>query len=384
MTDKPTIDQILDRFKQRGYIIDPQKIGQGAFASVYRAHRDYAIRISKDNPDEYDKSKAIDHLNRKICTRSHKLPFKNTHILCTESTEKIGDYLVEILQGFDMDLSKYLTSERMVGNTITYHDRITFYELAMLNNGLKYLKNFNAVAGSMLDTITMLHDNNLAHGDIKPSNILIKLNATDSNEIENFAVSDFDTLCVGIRNIFTDVFECEISPATPLFSTTEMSSQNKHGKRYDINIKKRSDIYAINLVILMMWHGYIKFLSIFDGNYNTDRFFESRFQDLSKNTPEMEIKRTEFFRKLRLANDRKFNNITTLYGKRHHNETIEYTERLGHIVETFHIIKNSTDILERLMFGRSVILPQAMQTGGFYDVAYDRYKQRYLRLKFEI
>jgi len=383
MSDKPTMEQILDRFKQRGYIIDPQKIGQGAFASVYKAHRDYAIRISKDDKDEYDSSKAIDHLNRRVCVRSHKLPFKNTHILCTESTEKIGDYLVEILQGFDTDLMKFLTVEKINGNMVTYHDRVTFYELSMLNNGLKYLKNFNSIAGSMMDTVTMLHDNNLAHGDIKPSNILLKINKVDPNEIDDYAVSDFDTLCVGIRNILTDVFECEVSAGTPLFSTIELVSQGRRGKRYDINIKKRSDLYAISLVILMMWHGYTKFLSIFDNNYNSDGFFARRFQDMSKGTPEMDAKRDEFFKKLRAVNERKFSNITTLYGKRQSNETIVYTERLGHLVKTFHIIKNSTDILDRTMSGRSVILPQASQTGGFYDMAHDRYKQMYLQLKFE-
>lgn len=379
-------DQILDEFKKRGYIIDTKKIGEGAFASVYKAHRDYAIRISKDGHDDYDNKKAIEHLHKRICSNSYKLPFKNTHILCTESSEKIGDYLVEILQAFDTDLMKYLIYEEQRNNNIIYNDKISFYELSMLNDGVKYIKNFNEVSNSMLNTITTLHDANLAHGDIKPSNILIKLNG---NEIKDFAISDFDTLCLGIRNIFTDIFECETSAETPLFSTMEMSNHHRNGKRYDINIKKRSDIYAINLVILMMWHGYIKFLNIFDNNYNSDQFFDGRFKDLSRNTPEAEIKRNDFFNKLRSANERKFNNIITLHGKQLHGETLAYTTRIGYIVETFHIIKNSTDVLERIMSNKSIIFTsnsnqKLLQSGGYYNLKYNKYKKLYNQLKLKI
>ena len=145
-----------------------------------------------------------------------------------------------------------------------------------------------------------------------------------------------------------------------------MQQKLKHNNWYNISIIKRSDNYAMAMVILMMWFGFIGFLSNF-GNYNDDQFFQSKFHDLSSNNPDMDKQRAEFFEKLRANNEEKFQNLYHRYKK-----------HIKDVFDAYYNVNTAIDTLERLMTERS---EEPVQSGGNYKQQYYKCKQKYMQLK---
>jgi len=209
----------------------------------------------------------------------------------------------------------------------------------------------------------------MAHGDIKQENILVKVAANDEDEIVDIALSDFDTLCIGTRNILTGMYQCEATANTVMYTTNELQQKYKTDVPFDIRIKQKSDIYAISMVILMLWYGYVGFLSHF-GDMNKE-FFIGNFQDLSKNTPKANRRRSDVFELIRVTHERKFEGLYVKYASVKH---------MGDLINTYTLVTDTINTLENIMKD----IPG--QSGGgsrLYNYKYEylKCKQRYLQMK---
>lgn len=385
--DEQIIQKIFVSLKTKNYTIDPKILGKGAFANIYAANKNgqnYVIRIVKLDPNNVTnevqtRRKISETLSQTKCSAEHKCTVLciDNNIACSEFTLLMfGNYLVEILKKYDNDLKKYMTRDILdeKNNIIGIEDTHRFNELVMKDS--KYLLNFNSIVKSLWKALKTMHDKNLAHGDIKPENILIKVN---QDEIVDVAISDFDTLCIGTKNLKTGKIECNQNETSVLFATFELQKENRNKLTYDIEIKKRSDIYAMSLVTLMLWYGFIGFLDNFVSFLNNflkyndaekvfANSFANSFQDLSK--PE-NSKREELFTKFKKWHNEQFQLIRN-----------KYPNQPG-LLTTSNYLYSAIETLRKSMNMENVSINIQIQSGGSVDYKskYLKYKKKYLAIK---
>lgn len=122
-------------------------------------------------------------------------------------------------------------------------DLVTFFKLPLTDESLK-VRYLMDVAKSVLTFCHLLDKNcELSHGDLKPANMLYKLDA--KNESIRFLVTDFGTV-EKVPNTWTPYYKqlnCT-DLSNPLFKqVTEVTD----GKR---NCARKNDLYAIGLILL--------------------------------------------------------------------------------------------------------------------------------------
>lgn len=302
------IINILSDLNSKGYITSKDLLARGGNALIYTATKDgkeYVVRITITNRFEYqnllDRKKQI---NSKLYS-SDDYCIDST-IACSYDIylhDQVGDndnmYIVEIMKRYYGSLFNYMVDVVTEDNKSKYVDKTSFYEKSLDDPGSIVI--FYEIVNKLKKTINMLHQNGMAHGDIKPENILIDVDK--NNRIRDIAISDFDNVCTlsmdggNIRSRISHIFpkkssksfvnitvnddpifekqnSCTPMAGTTLYSTPEYMVTIKKDVIYDIDIMKRTDMYALSIVILTLWFGFIHFMnSLGIGNYN-DPFFE--------------------------------------------------------------------------------------------------------------
>ena len=280
------LDEIKDILAKSGYYI-LGIIGRGGFASIYEVEKigdkkKYAVRITdlirvhqsldpEFDADLYEATNDLllqrsinTKLSRTICDMFNKCETVciDDHISCSKLivlfTGKTGKYMVEVMEKYDSDLKKYISKH-------------TFYELAMKD--ITYVENFNKTVKMLFKAIFALHKEGIAHGDIKPGNILI--NKKGEDKIAKLSLTDFDTLCFNQK--------CETSAFTPGYTTFEFTKAIKKNLPFDIDIQQRTDMYAAALVILDLWYGNDFGKEIEKLNVDNKGFPLNHIEDLSTN-----------------------------------------------------------------------------------------------------
>ena len=430
-------------------------LANGANAFVYSTtDNKYVIRITPMNTNNLVEINDIVNkkqlINKKLM-KNDKDCLDNiacSYHIFTENINTQGinnTYTVEIIQKYDKALNNFMYMHSEVDNNI--HDLNVYYDLVF--NDIKYLTNFYEVATILIESLENLHKNGIAHGDVKPHNILIK---TDNmNFIIDIALSDFDNVCIKdnkydtfdknnknakndttskLHNLFTKITnmfskkieqknlsndlskdlskDCEQMPGTQLYSTPEYIIANKptnntsiiHTK-YNIDIMKRTDIYAMSLVILMLWFGYTEFFklgAIGDVNANDNKVEILMIDMFDQNN----IKIHNVVSNLIKAINKSYNNLIN-----HYDTIIKQDSNYYKLINDTHkllltCLKNLQNVKQFVNEKHTIEIPQPnsnqprkmiinrmrILNGGHvlnnnkYQYKYLKYKQKYLESKF--
>lgn len=296
MTDKKqdiiikTIRQLQKEYKNLDYY-SIKYLNEGAMNIVYEVIlainnivTPFIFRVFKGESDEeinideyYNKLKVI---NKKFVTsnKNTKCLFnhcKYDNIGCSYCIFRIEDTVVEIMEKYDMALKSFMVSyiDNKYVDIFTYQNECNkdIINILEFNKVVKYFDNF----------ITYFRKNNIGHGDLKPENILIKVN---NNKITKLVIADLDGLCInddknffGNLRVGNNVYSCGVMQYTNFYSYSHMFKAT--GKDdFALKVVQNNDLYALSMIILMLWFGYKRFFEIFLQNDTINKFdFENRF-----------------------------------------------------------------------------------------------------------
>lgn len=311
-------------------------VGKGGMNEIYEVIlrvnntiRPYIFRIFM-NPDAIDINTYYDKLtsiNNIFASNNNKCLFNECHhdtIGCSYCVYKINNTVVEIMDRYDMSLKDFLVNQSY--NNLCQNSVLNILEF---NKTVKFIDQF----------ITYFRQHNIGHGDIKPENILIK---TNNNKITKLIIADLDGLCINNKRTWfnklkqaNNAYSCGSMAFTSAYTTkkihqeakkmesqsvgkdvqsqtrislerqlsdakkqnntslvSELKQQLTAIKRSEkLNSKEKntnmllkdvqdSDLYAVSIVILMLWFGYESFFEIFKTATNMQRNIKQQWFDL--------------------------------------------------------------------------------------------------------
>jgi serine/threonine protein kinase len=151
---------------------------------------------------------------------------------------------------------------------------------------IKYLSQYVKWIQNLASSITYIHSKLLAHGDLKPGNILIN---TDKDYL---AITDFDTLCIiNIKNEF-----CNLTDLTDIYASPELfdiMGDKKARTHVPVEIIQTSDYWALCIIILELWLGNDELMTLLTIGLPTPFFAADFYKYIEKNK--------DFFNKLKIS-----------------------------------------------------------------------------------
>lgn len=245
------------------------KVGKGAFGEVYKiksigmnnnnVHALKIIKLDAQKQEKFEKEKMIyDKFSlKKITNDKHisKTHCAHDNINCYLSifSAEINNvnYGFIITSYYDADLRTIISNRKpFCQNILDERDNIISY--------LKWIK-------ELVDIIKYLHSEYVAHGDIKPENILINYK---NNSI---SLTDFDTVCF-FNNNTCKVTEISAPYASPILYKSLY-------KTIDNQIVQISDVWAIAIIILELWFGEEQLRNLLDFEMSHEWY-----EDIDKNS----------------------------------------------------------------------------------------------------
>jgi len=198
------------------------KIGEGAFGTVYKAYdlvldRQLAIKVAQVKYIEGKKFSLIDEVNATKSLPDHK------HIANYENA-----YQIQMSNGlFDYAIMQYYEAGNLK----------ELLETDELNDEQKH-----QLCKGLIKGLAFLHDNKIIHRDLKPSNILI----SKYQEEYSAKISDF-----GLSKLIADddysVISNSFGGGTLAYSSPEQLQGRKLGYR--------ADIWSLGIILFEVWKG---------------------------------------------------------------------------------------------------------------------------------
>lgn len=193
-----------------------QKLGQGGcgVVSLYRSKKDgkeYVVKESKDTSNE---------LIQKQYQNLKRLQEKNicNSFLCPVQLEKKGDKNILIMEYLKDYKSLYFI--KSLGNDLT----------------IKLCK-------KLLEKVNLLHRNGFCHNDIKPLNIMIKLNGR-----EQVRLIDFGSMTFGNSNLYK-------VPMTQPYISPYVKKKRQLQYVFSFQTLLKNDLWATGITILQIISG---------------------------------------------------------------------------------------------------------------------------------
>ena len=193
------------------YIVNPKRIGKGAFSSVYSGKDkcDNDVAIKKIEIDSIKKIGERIRKEIKICQSLDHVNVINTFDVIYD---KNGGNIYIITEYCSKgDLSQFLKGRAM-------KEKYALYFMKQIRNGLKYLI-----------------DNRIFHRDLKPHNILI-------NEKGELKIADF-----GFARHFESDNMIETLCGTPLYMAPEIMKKQRY--------TTKSDLWSVGVILYQMLFG---------------------------------------------------------------------------------------------------------------------------------
>ena len=133
-------------------------------------------------------------------------------------------------------------------------DLYKYYNLLELNNKVLSFKSIINITTFIINSIEILHKNNIIHSDLKPENIVININ--NEHEIIDLKIIDFD---VGLFNIIPD----KLNPIPEKYIKI-LNNKKPRGTRIymlkDKNVTFNNDIFGFGVILFILLFKNIKIL----------------------------------------------------------------------------------------------------------------------------
>ena len=233
-------------------------IGQGSFGIVHILEMDkapkYVIKIvNLTDPDYRNKFNKEKELFKLLTNKQVKCIHRN--INCHLAVENVGDCGYIIAKYYDTDLDNFLKEGSFSKKVHMDNNNLNIF--------IKWIK-------LLIDAVRYIHSKNIAHGDLKPQNILIRYSDY------NLVITDFDTMCIGKLLNST----CYVDGLTHLYASPKL--YYSYRKYISIKVVKESDIWAVAMIILVMWFGIDKLVNILYAE-SIDNMFPSMYYEKLNN-----------------------------------------------------------------------------------------------------
>ena len=302
-------------------------IGRGSYGIVHILKFDgddneklFALKIIDLTVPEYlNKFTNEKNIFKSLTKNTNKIKCAHKNINCYLYVEQIENCGFIITQYFDTDLANYLKKKGNFGQNIRKNKDIF---LPIYINWIKQLA----------DAIKFLHKKKIAHGDLKPDNILIRYSDN------NISITDFDTICMG-KSFKKDSDFCVVEGFSDFYASPDLILS--FGKKTNIKIIRESDIWALAFIILVMWFGAEELIKIFY-NASGDFFFSKIFYE-SLDKKNFEI--------LFSVIDNEINTIKLIYIDSSIKESL-----MSEIQKIHYILSESAIILSKIAFKENVNL----------------------------
>lgn len=277
-----TIKKLEQLYDLTYYSIKP--LANGAMNEVYEVLlsvnntiKPYIFRVFLNN-QSVDIDDYYDHLvkiNKRFVTSNNKCLLNDCEydtIGCSYCIYKINGTMVEVMEKYDMSLKDFMVKHNFSYSALCDKDVLNIIEF---NRSTKFVDQF----------ITYFRNNNIAHGDIKPENILVK---TDGTKITKLVIADLDGLCINnkkswLGNLKQDnnTYSCGSMAFTSMYTTKKLHQDaTKENVNMIMKDVQDSDLYAVSIVVLMLWFGYDRFFTIFKTSVNMTSNFDDRWFDM--------------------------------------------------------------------------------------------------------
>lgn len=346
-------------------------LGVGGFGKVYQVEKinapgQYlALKIidlsNKYNQQKFLKEKGVLKKFTKYSLFKKNGECKHDNINCyldLDGTDTCGFILTNY---FNTDLEKDLQVNK--GFRVRMLKNLNF-----VSQYIKWIKN-------LASAITYIHSKLLAHGDLKPANILV-------NTVKNFlAITDFDTLCVINK---TNEF-CKVTDITSLYASPELFAimdDKKKRMQVPIEIIQISDYWALCVIMLELWLGTDELMELLKAHLPTPFFAQDFYDYINKNK--------DFYQNLMLSVTKLVNTTVTKNNKPYIIfilglllQAIILMEKIG----TKKVQKGDLYLflkqISKLNPDIAQIAPVVSMAGGGidYEHKYLKYRNKYLELK---
>lgn len=214
-----------------------ERLGGGAYASVWSCHRKHPLNEAEKNQEFAVK------IIEKIPTHSHQRCLNEVELFFKCRSNK---HIIKVEETFDEEDSFYIIFEKVNGgpliNAIARCKSLTEREVA-------------AVVRELADAIAFLHSINIAHRDLKPDNIL----CVNTDSLSPVKLCDLD---LGSK-IEINAGDCGETPQllTPVGSAEYMAPEVVEGFVSDEAgpYDKRCDLWSLGVVVYILLCGYPPF-----------------------------------------------------------------------------------------------------------------------------
>lgn len=154
-------------------------------------------------------------------------------------------HIISLEEFFDTPETLYLVMELVSGGEL--FDKITDLGAYSENTAAVLVKN-------ILSAVSYLHDLNIAHRDLKPTNLLLK----DDEDLTNVKIADF-----GLSKIIGENTMMQTACGTPIYVAPEVLT----GEAYE----KEVDMWSVGVITYILLCGFPPF---FDDGSNMGQLFE--------------------------------------------------------------------------------------------------------------
>lgn len=218
----------------KNYILS-ECLGKGGFGEIYllkdkKSDKSFALKVI-DFKNEGDRTKFNKEKETYELFMTNKEACVKEFINCYLGIYKTDKYGLILMNYFQSDLQKTMSG--------TSFSKLITENKNNLGKFIRWVK-------ELIAAVSYMHANNIAHGDIKPDNILVNADST-------LAITDFDTICSKVQ--------CQIPAsvtnyyASPDLDETTTIKFGQTGQPVHKDIVQRSDWWAVCIIVLELWFG---------------------------------------------------------------------------------------------------------------------------------